>query len=335
MRIFRHYAGLPNEVRGAVIALGNFDGVHLGHQEVIGQARTAAETGVRALTALTFEPHPRRFFLPEEPSFQITPFKTKVRHIQALGVDDLFVMHFDEDFSKQSAESFVTDVLFDGLGASHIVVGYDFVFGNRRRGTVDLLKQMAETNGFEFTAVAPVADAGGQVYSSTNIRNYLKTAQPERAAVLLGRCWEIEGRVLEGDKRGQQIGFPTANIALGEYIEPALGVYAVWAGVERGTETVWHKGVANIGNRPTFGGEGVTVEVYLFDFADDLYGQPLRAALVAYLRPEQKFDGVAAIRAQIAEDCSTARALLDKIGADDLMRPPSAPGAPGAPGAKA
>ena len=326
MRIFRHTAGLPESVRGGAVAVGNFDGVHRGHQAVIGEAgRLAGELGA-TLTVLTFEPHPRRFFRPEEPEFQLTPLRSKVRHMRALGVDTLQIIHFDEEFSKATAETFVTEIMADGLGARHVVVGFDFVFGHGRTGNVDLLRRMAPALGFAVSAIEPVRADDGPVYSSTNIRTFLTEGKPRQATGLLGRVWEIEGRVLHGDRRGREIGFPTANLALDGYVEPALGVYAVWAGIEDRGETKWHMGVANIGRRPTFDGDGVVIEVYIFDFADDIYDRLLRVALVDYIRPEVKFEGVSVLREQIAKDCGAARSLLESIDRNDIDGPPRLPG---------
>lgn len=322
MHIIRHYTGVPKAAQGAVVAIGNFDGVHLGHQRVIGEAGRIAMDLAAPHGVLTFEPHPRRFFRPEEPKFELTPLQSKVRHMGAAGVDVLFVMPFDREFSEKTAEQFVAELLVDGIKARHLVVGYDFVFGNRRCGNIELLQRLAADAGIGVMVVEAVQDGDGRLYSSSVIRNYLAEGKPGPAAKLLGRCWEIEGRVQVGDRRGREIGFPTANVDPAEYLEPALGVYAVWAGIETGSETVWHQAVANIGRRPTFGGDGIVVEVYIFDFAGDLYGRVLRVALVEFLRPEMKFDGVAAIRDQIARDCAQARSIIDAIPEGDFRGPP-------------
>lgn len=322
MRIFRHVAGLPDFVQGTSVAIGNFDGVHLGHQAVIGEAAKHARDLGTSLSVITFEPHPRRHFRPDEPPFQLTPLRSKVRRFGAIGVENLLVAHFDAETSKIGHEAFVDTFITGGFGAQHVTVGYDFVFGAGRGGDVAYLKQRAEADGFGFSAIEPVKDASETVYSSTNIRNCLVDGNPLGAARLLGRPWEIEGRVIKGDQRGREIGFPTANVALADYVEPALGVYAVWAGVEEGGETTWHMGCANVGRRPTFDKDDVNVEVYIFDFTDDIYDKLLRVALVEYIRPEKKFDGIAALREQIALDSHDARALLESIGEDDFRRPP-------------
>ncbi|WP_295799326.1 bifunctional riboflavin kinase/FAD synthetase [uncultured Microbulbifer sp.] len=322
MRIFRHVAGLPDFVRGTSVAIGNFDGVHLGHQAVISEAAAHATELDTSLSVITFEPHPRRFFRPDEAPFQLTPLRSKVRRFQAAGVDNLLVVHFDAETSKLGHEEFLGTFVTGGFQARHVTVGYDFVFGSGRGGDVDFLRSCAARDGFGFSAVEPVKDASGTIYSSTNIRNCLRDGNPLGAARLLGHPWEIEGRVIKGDQRGRQIGFPTANVSLDDYVEPALGVYAVWAGVEEGGVTTWHPGCANVGRRPTFDKDDVNVEVYIFDFTDDIYDKLLRVALVEYIRPEKKFDGIAQLREQIALDSHDARALLDSIGKDDFRRPP-------------
>jgi riboflavin kinase / FMN adenylyltransferase len=322
MRIFRHYVGLPEFARGTVIALGNFDGVHLGHQTVIRTVRDIAAKMSAKPAVLTFEPHPRVFFRPNDPAFQLTPLNTKVRHLRDLGIEVLYVQHFDETLSKVTARGFVDEVLTGGMAARHLVVGEDFVFGHNREGTTAMLEAESKAGKFGITVVKPVLDAEGRVCSSTNIRHDLSAGKPEAAARLLGRCWEVEGRVAEGDKRGRTIGFPTANIGLADYVHPRYGVYAVWAGVDRGGATAWHPGVANVGKRPTFAGEKANVETYIFDIAADLYGDLLRVAFVRFLRPEQKFSGIEEIRTQIARDCRAARDVFEEIHGNALLGPP-------------
>jgi riboflavin kinase/FMN adenylyltransferase len=328
MQLFRHHTGLPTRARGAVAALGNFDGLHLGHGAVIEATKTIANeysgrTGQRPPSAvLTFEPHPRMMFQSDPPPFRLTPFRIKARQIQALGIDLLFVLRFDRDFSLITAEEFVADILVKGLGVAHVVAGYDFVFGNKRRGNAALLHDMSVRHGFGFTEVQPVASPHSTIYSSTAIRELLIAGKPADAALLLGRPWEIEGRVQQGDKRGRTIGFPTANLRLGSYLQPALGVYAVRAGIDRGVSTTWHDGVANLGRRPTFAGTEPRLEVHLFDFAGDLYGRHLRVQLVEFLRPERKFSGIDELKKQIAIDANAARRLLRPATAGALRATP-------------
>jgi riboflavin kinase/FMN adenylyltransferase len=309
MRVFRHTTAVGAE-RGAVVAIGNFDGVHLGHQRVIAVAKDAAVAASAPFAVLTFEPHPRSVFQPGAPPFRLTPFRAKSHALESLGVDLLFTLHFDLDFAQKSAEAFVSDVLVTGLGVRAVVVGYDFVFGNRRRGTAALLEAEGQKQGFGVQIIAPVEGPGGVAYSSTQIREHLVAGRPREAAALLGRDWEIEGRVELGDRLGRTIGFPTANIMLDDYLRPAAGVYAVRAGVDEGTATRWFGGAANLGWRPTVGGKDLRLETHLFDFDGDLYGKHLRVALVEHLRPEQRFNGLDALKAQIAADCDKARAVL-------------------------
>ena len=310
MRIYRHYDALPADARGAAVAIGNFDGVHPGHQTVIHEAGLIAGDMCRPWAVLTFEPHPRAFFTPGSEPFRLTPFRSKARRIAELGADLLIVQRFDKAFSSLPAEDFVNTVLVDGLGAGHVVSGYDFVFGHKRGGNCELLLAMGAKKGFGFTAVNAQTDSSGEAYSSTRVRERLGDADPRGAAAILGRDFEIEGRVARGEARGKSIGFPTANIPLGAYLRPALGVYAVRAAIEQENGEIWLDGVANIGVRPTFGGDGVVLEVFLFDFDDDLYGKRLRVRLVDFLRPEKKFDGIDDLKAQIAQDSAKAQKIL-------------------------
>jgi riboflavin kinase/FMN adenylyltransferase len=307
MRVLRHTDGVPADARGAVVAIGNFDGLHRGHQAVIGKAARLARELEAPLALLTFEPHPRSFFRPQDPPFRLTPFRLKARLIEALGVDLLVTLRFDRSLASLSAEDFVRRILVEGLAARHIVVGDNFHFGKGRGGDVALLEEMGRHNGFGVSALARVVGAGSEPYSSTQVREYLKAGNPTRAGLLLGHYWEIAGRVQHGDKRGRELGFPTANLRLGKVLRPAFGIYAVRAGIDRGASTDWYGGAANVGMRPMWRTEEPMVEVHLFDFEGDLYGKHLRVALVDYLRPELKFDSLEALTEQIAEDCRRAR----------------------------
>lgn len=307
MRILRHYETVPGDARGGVVVLGNFDGVHRGHQAVIGAAAEDAARLGAPLVVVTFEPHPRRFFRPDDPPFRITPFRSKVIQLGALGVDVLLVLRFDRAMSLMPAEDFARNVLFRALAPRQITIGYDFHFGHQRRGNPAMLKALVpDPAGCTVKVVEPVATADGEVYSSTRIREHLAGGKPGHAAALLGRPFEIEGRVVSGDRRGRTIGFPTANLTLGAYLRPAYGVYAVRAGL--GDE--WFDGVANLGVRPTVDGRKLLFETHLFGVDRDIYGQHLRVALIEYIRPERRFDGLDALRAQIAEDCAAARRIL-------------------------
>jgi len=310
MRLFRHHTEIPVEARNAVVALGNFDGVHRGHQAVIGAAQARAREIGTTSAVLTFEPHPREFFKPDQPSFRLTPLRIKVRQLEAIGVDNLFVLPFGPRLAQMSAEAFVIEVLIEGLEAQHVVVGYDFVFGRERRGDAALLADLGRMHGLGVTSVAAAATGEGEVFSSTKVRDHLKSGRPMAATALLGRPWEIEGRVEHGDERGRQLGFPTANMAISDYLEPMLGVYAIKAGIDMGAATRWVDGVANLGRRPTVGGTRVQLEAHLFDLSADLYGRHLRVAFVDFLRPEKKFSGLPELKAQIAEDSRRAREIL-------------------------
>ena len=310
MRIYRHYRTLPDEARGAAIAVGNFDGVHKGHQAVIREAGRIARAGGLPWAVLTFEPHPRRVFQLDPPPFRLTPMRAKSRALEALGVDAMIVQRFNRDFSQQPAEAFVQNVLADGFGANHVVAGYDFVFGHKRGGNCEMLLSMGKKLGFGFTAVSAINDGEGEVYSSTRIRRCLGDGDVRGAAAILGRHFSYEGRVSHGDQRGRTIGFPTLNLHLGSTVRPALGVYAVRVGILEDGETVWHDGVANVGKRPTFGGEDVILEAHLMNFSGDLYGKRIAVTLIDFIRAEKKFDGLEALRAQIAADTKTAQNIL-------------------------
>ncbi|MGE0716179.1 MAG: bifunctional riboflavin kinase/FAD synthetase [Alphaproteobacteria bacterium] len=312
MRIIRHWDE-PAARLGAVVALGNFDGVHLGHQAVIAAARRIAEGLGAPAGVLTFEPHPRQLFRPDDPPFRLTPFRIKARAMEALGLDVLYALAFDREFSRHSADAFIADILVAGFGVRHVVAGADFAFGHRRGGDMALLERRGRALGFGVSTAAPVTDGEGPI-SSSRIRRLLEEGKPAEAARLLGRPWEVEGRVESGHRRGRTIGFPTANIDLADYLRPATGVYAVEARLDAPDSPTW-RGVANFGRRPTVDGSSLWLEVHLFDFAGDLYGRHLRVAFREYLRGERKFDGLAALTAQIAEDAARARALLAALPA--------------------
>ncbi|HEV2677213.1 MAG TPA: bifunctional riboflavin kinase/FAD synthetase [Aliidongia sp.] len=309
MRLFRHHAPLPADATGAVLALGNFDGVHRGHQTVIAAAGAIARSLGAPHGVLTFEPHPRQVFRPDDAPFRLTPLRVKAREIEALGADLLFSLHFDKEFAQRTAENFVEEILAGALAVRHVVVGYDFVFGRGRAGTVAFLKDMGARHGFGVDVVAAVAEDGAEVISSTRIREHLVAGRPTDAARLLGRAWEIDGRVEHGDARGRTIGFPTANVMLADYLRPAAGVYAVRVGIERDAAAEWIDGVANIGMRPTVGGTDLRLEAHLLDFSGDLYGSQIRVALIDFIRPERKFASFDELKQQIAADALEARAL--------------------------
>ena len=283
--------------------MGNFDGLHRGHAELIAQVRDQAREEGRPVAVLTFEPHPRSVFLPASDPFRLTPFRVKERELARLGVDLLFVQHFDLGFAAKSAEDFIAEVIVGAIGAGHVVVGWDCTFGNRRRGTPDLLRSEGVQHGFGVTVLEPIRGADATVYSATHIRELLKAGRAREAAALLGRFWEIDGRVATGDRRGRTIGFPTANLGLDDYLQPAFGVYAVRVcgdGIDDPLAGHTVDGVANLGLRPTVGGLVPRLEAHLFDTDVDLYGCHLRVALIDFIRPECKFAGLDALKAQIA-----------------------------------
>jgi riboflavin kinase/FMN adenylyltransferase len=327
MRLLRHFEDVPADLKGAVIAIGNFDGVHRGHQAVLARAKDEARRLDTKLGVLTFEPHPRSFFKPDEPAFRLTPFRIKMRHLQDLGVDVAFVLTFDADMVRRTAEVFIDEVLVKGLGVAHVVVGSDFCFGKGRGGNATVLAEAGKRYGFGVTALAPHGE-DGEIFSSTLVRDRLQGGDPVAAAWALNRPWEIEARVEHGDKRGRTIGFPTANLHLGEFLQPKLGVYAVKAAIDSGHDLQWIDGVANLGRRPTVAGENVRFEVHLFDFDGDLYGKHLRVALLGFIRPEMKFSGLDQLKAQIAADCDTARRMLAEYRGPALGTHPAAQRAP-------
>lgn len=310
MQIIRNFEDIPKSAREGAVVLGNFDGVHRGHQAVIGCGADLARQVGGPLVVLTFEPHPRSFFRPHDAPFRLTPFHNKAHHIEVLGVDAIIALTFDEALSRLDGVEFIQRVIVTGLAAKYIIVGQDFRFGYQRSGDTAVLEALGDQSGYAVMKVDPVASADAEIYSSSHIREQLQTGKPAHAAAMLGRPFEIEGRVEHGDKRGRTLGFPTANIDIADYIRPARGVYAIRAGLKEDGKLRWIDGVANFGNRPTIGGDSLLLEVHLFDFSDDLYGKTLRIALIEYLRPERKFDGLDALKIQIDEDSANARRVL-------------------------
>ena len=322
MKLYRHLENLPRGVTGSVVAWGNFDGFHKGHQAVVRRAgEIADEIGV-PLAVMTTEPHPSQFFRPETPSFRLMSLRSKAQALEAFGADVVFVLAFDAALAGMPAADFVRDVLVGRLKARHVVTGYDQRFGKGRGGDAELLRRMGEEAGFGVTVVPPL-EIGGQVYSSSRVREHLKNGDPARAALLMGHWWRIEGRVEQGDQRGRTIGFPTANVGWGDYLEPRLGVYAVRMHVEDGPHRGIHDGVANLGRRPTFGKTDISFEVHLFDFSGNLYGAHVGVDMIGFIRPERKFEGLDALKAQIAADADAARAVLASPAAAPGRFPPA------------
>jgi riboflavin kinase / FMN adenylyltransferase len=311
MRFLRSHKEVPEECRNAVVALGNFDGIHQGHQAVLREAGKIAHDLDTLLGVLVFEPHPRIFFRPETSAFRLTLMSEKARLLEAAGVDMVMAFEFDREMADTSAEDFVTEILLGSLGVRHVVVGENFRFGHERKGDNEMLRDFSQKLGFGATFTPPFL-VSEEVCSSSRVRACLREGDAAEAARLLGHWWAIEGEVMQGDQRGRQLGFPTANLSLQDYVEPKFGVYAVRVEIEDGAGNIraCHDGVANIGRRPTFDKEDVTLEVHIFDFAEDIYGTIVRVSLIDFLRPEQKFDGLESLKAQIAKDSSAAREVL-------------------------
>lgn len=301
------WRGLSARDQGASTAFGNFDGVHLGHQRVIAAAKAAAGQLGAPLGVISFEPHPRRWFQPATPPFRVMSVNQQSRALAELGVEIFYVLPFGAELASMSAEDFARLVLHDGLKARHVAAGFDTTFGKGRTGSGETLKAYGRAFGFGVTIVDRVDDGHGVKLSSSGVREALQAGRPEEAAAILGRPFAIEGVVAEGDKRGRLLGFPTANIELGDYVRPAFGVYATMTRLPDGREVT---GVANLGRRPTVGGTVERLEVHLFDFEEDLYGQTVDTALLTFLRPEQRFESLDALKAQIAEDAAAARKVL-------------------------
>lgn len=287
-----------------VLCIGNFDGLHRGHRTLLTAARSIAQEIGNPLGVMTFEPHPRRLFRPDDPPFCITPPPVERRLLAALGVDILFSVRFDWDFASQSAEAFVANVLQGGIQPSHIVVGYDFRFGQLRTGTAETLRNA----GFPVTVVQELADAEHRAYSSSRVRVALRHGDLETANRLLGWEWEIEGVVVTGNRRGHTLGFPTANVELGETLHPAYGVYAAWAMVQG--EDVWRPAATNIGIRPMFELPIGQLEAHILDFDRDIYGEPLRVRPVRKIRGEARYASLEQLVEQMRIDCRNTRELL-------------------------
>jgi riboflavin kinase/FMN adenylyltransferase len=297
---------IPDALRGAVIALGNFDGFHLGHQAVVGAAVDQARARGGPAIVATFDPHPVRHFRPDAPPFRLTTLDQRQRLFAEAGADAMLVLEFGPALAGMTADEFINDLLIARLGVSGVVTGEDFVFGKGRSGNGDVLAAAGAAQGFTYTRIVPVAEAGETV-SSSRIREALKAGDCATATQLLTRPFAIEGVVQHGDKVGRTLGFPTANIDMGSYLRPRYGIYAVTGTLPDGRVL---KGAANIGIRPTFDPPKELLEPHFFDFAEDLYGQTISIAFHAFLRGEAKFDSMDALMAQMQADCDAARVVL-------------------------
>ncbi|MTD94312.1 bifunctional riboflavin kinase/FAD synthetase [Hyphomicrobium sp. xq] len=305
MLVVQGYKNVPAEARGAAIAIGNFDGVHRGHQALLrAAAAIGRELGVPA-GALIFEPHPREFFHPEEPHFHLTTLKQKLELFERAGLALAVVLPFDAKLASLSAEDFVALVVVDGIGARHVVIGHDFFFGRKRGGTPETMQDAGAKYGFGVTIIPPVAE-DGEVFSSSSIRLHLAQGDVKGAARLLGRHWRIDGTVVGGAKRGTDLGFPTANIPLPKGTALGHGIYAVR--VHLAGEH--HDGAAYLGTRPTYDNGMPVLEVFLLDFDGDLYGREIDVEFVDFIRGDRKFDSSEALISQMQADCERIRDIL-------------------------
>ncbi|MFP4097729.1 MAG: bifunctional riboflavin kinase/FAD synthetase [Alphaproteobacteria bacterium] len=305
MNYFETYKDLPDYARDCVVVIGNFDGVHLGHQALLERACLIAKEKGKKVAALTFEPHPRQLFRADEPFRRITPAPLKKERLLHYGADIIFSLPFDWDFASQPPEQFAQDILINALAASHVVIGHDFRFGQLRQGKAQTIKDA----GIPVNVVDEIIGHGDiEEISSSCIRQLLQDGKIEQANTLLGWAWEIRSKIIKGDQRGRQLGYPTANMELGETIHPAYGVYACCARLSN--ETHWRDGVANIGIRPMFEVKTALVETYIFDFNQEIYGRTVCVQPVKRLRGEAKFDSLDTLIAQIEKDCAQAKEIL-------------------------
>ena len=300
---------MPDALRGAVVALGNFDGFHLGHQAVAGEAIRQAKAAGKPAIIATFDPHPVRFFAPHVPWFRLTTLEQRQRLFAEAGADAMLVFEFDAELAATTAEDFVVKLLAERLGVSGVVNGEDFTFGKARGGNTQVLRDLGAAHGITATTVGPVSDAGG-IISSSRIRDALKAGECETATRLLTRPFAVEAVVQHGDKNGRDLGFPTANMDMGHYLRPRYGVYAVRGRLPDGQVL---NGAANVGIRPQFEPPKELLEPHFFDFSGDLYGQNIEVEFHAFLRPEGKYDSLDALIAQISQDCEDAKAALAQL----------------------
>ena len=306
MRYLRDPRFMDSADRGASAAIGNFDGVHLGHQAILKIAAAACDA---PLGVVTFEPHPREYFAPQSPAFRLMNAEARAHRLESLGVQRLYELRFNDRLAALSPEAFCAEILRDQLGLAHVTVGADFCFGQGRAGNAQTLTEFGAQMGFGVTVAELVATEGLEV-SSTRIRDALTDGRPEDAAAMLGHLHRIEGAVIRGDQRGRELGYPTANMSIDGRHPPKFGVYAVKVDVLTGDHKGSYDGVASAGVRPMFGENHPNIETYVFDFAGDLYGAELSVALVSYLRPEEKFDSLEALITQMDADSAEAQRIL-------------------------
>jgi len=309
MRIIRDYEYVDQADRGASVAIGNFDGVHIGHQSVIDLARKAGDAIGAPLGIMTFEPHPREYFAPESAPFRLMGRAARASRLEKLGVKRLYELNFNAAMSALSPEEFARTVIAEGLGLKHVVVGADFCFGQARAGKAQDLEKFGKKMGFGVTIADLLEGDTGEV-SSTAIRTALSEGRPKDAASMLGHWHRIEGVVVGGEQRGRELGYPTTNMSIEGLHPPKFGVYAVVVDVLNGPFAGQYHGAASLGVRPMFNGEVPNLETFIFDFSGDLYGADLSVALIEYLRPEETFDSLEAFIAQMDKDCIQARTIL-------------------------
>lgn len=309
-----HHEAVPDQCRGAVIAIGNYDGVHRGHQALLKVARQEADRLGVPLGVVTFEPHPRSIFQPDQPVFRLTPIELKARLLKGCGADFVAVVTFDRAMAQREAEEFVREELVQRLGVVHVVSGYDFHFGKGRKGSPELMRRLGAELGFGVTVVEQVTDDSGLApFSSRVIRHELRHGRVKIAAEQLGYRWTILATVVPGDQRGRTMGFPTINVKLDEGSEPGEGIYAVRV---RQGRNVW-RGAGYVGKRPTFGKTDVVLEVYLLGFSGDLYGQDLAIEFIDFIRPDQTFADVEALTKQMELDVAQIDKVLAEVEQDD------------------
>ncbi len=304
MQIFTQTAPLPETLKYSVLAIGNFDGMHKGHVALIQEALSFARKNNMPMGVLTFEPHPRQIFQPNESPFRITPPAVKRQKIEELGIDFLVELEFTRDLAQKSPDDFVKDILIEHIGVDHIFIGEDFHFGQNRTGSVETLRSHA----LNVTSIDILEDEHTQKYSASHVRSHLRRGLISEANQILGWEWEIQGHVIHGDKRGRELGYPTANVSLNDTLHPAFGVYATYVQIEG--ETHWHSAATNIGIRPMFETKNALVEAYLFNFNEDIYGKMLRIRPIQKLRDEARFNSLEDLVTQIEKDCQKIKTIL-------------------------
>jgi riboflavin kinase / FMN adenylyltransferase len=309
MHVLYGYDHVPATARGATLAIGNFDGVHRGHQALIARAQAEAKKLHGAAGVIVFEPHPRELFQPDRPHFRLTPLPAKLRLLEAFGLELTVVLDFDRQLASLSAEDFIERVLVAGLGVRHAVIGYDFHFGRGRTGTPETMQKAGHEMGFGVSVIEQVG-GGGEIFSSSAIRAELAQGDVRGAAEMLGHWWRVTGTVTGGAKRGTGLGYPTANILLASGTTLAHGIYAVHVDVAGAT----HDGAAYLGTRPTFDDGKPVLEIFLFDFDGDLYGREIGVTFIDFLRADQRFESIDALKAQMDRDCAKAKIILAETG---------------------